>query len=83
MGQDKGFSLVPSIPDGCAGKRAVDSQSKLASGIALKSVLWLSAQPTGIICHDVETSRQRQLKMCGVKKSAVSSEDAYIRKSNY
>lgn len=28
---------------------------------ALKSVSWLSAKPTGIVCHDVETSRQRAL----------------------
>ena len=28
---------------------------------ALKSVSWLSAKPTGIVCHDVETSRQRVL----------------------
>ncbi|HAD11469.1 MAG TPA: hypothetical protein DCF33_03425 [Saprospirales bacterium] len=28
---------------------------------ALKSVLWLSVKPTGIVCHDVGTSRQRAL----------------------
>ncbi len=26
-----------------------------ASGVALKSVPWLSAKPTGLVCHDVET----------------------------
>jgi hypothetical protein len=29
--------------------------------VTLKSVPWLSAKPTGIVCHDVETSRQRAL----------------------
>jgi hypothetical protein len=31
------------------------------SGVALKSVLLLSAKPTGIACQDVETSHQRAL----------------------
>ncbi|KIE18449.1 hypothetical protein DS62_10630, partial [Smithella sp. SC_K08D17] len=52
---------MPSIPAGGVGKRKVNIQSKLASGVVLKSLLWLSAKPTGIIGHDVETSRQRGL----------------------
>ena len=39
----------------------MNNQSKLASGVALKSVLCLSAKPTGITGHDVETWRQRGL----------------------
>jgi serralysin len=36
-------------------------KTNTASGVALKSVPWWWAQPTGIVCHDVETSRQRAL----------------------
>ena len=46
---------------GCLTYQSSAQKTNDASGVALKSVPWLSAKPTGIVCHDVETSRQRAL----------------------
>ena len=51
----------------------LSSKTNVASEVTLKSVLCLPVKPAGIICHDVETSRQHAL---GLEFGGVRGKDS-------